>query len=191
MLKKTIRPNLRPRRPLVFSGFSVGKGQEIRHGRQFLHSLFRALGHLLGGLFRFIPCQPSAHYTRLLHVGWGQCGHGLSSRPRESCDLQFLTPLPDFFGYPDGAATELFNGTLKVRHSSTPFPRNYHLGPCLISLVSIRWLVRVLDPVFIFRIMILYSSVQRNEFALQVKVSLSGVLLFLGTVFQRLNDGKG
>ena len=32
-----------------------------RHG-----SLFRALGHLPGGLIRFIPCHPSAHYTRLL-----------------------------------------------------------------------------------------------------------------------------
>ena len=60
--------------------------------------------------------------TLELHVGWGQCGHGLSSRPRESCDLEFLTPLLDFFGYPDGAATELFNGTLKLRYSSTKFP---------------------------------------------------------------------
>ena len=49
-------------------------------GVSFLHSLFRALGHLSGGLVRFIPCQPSAHYTRLMHVGWRQCGHGLSSR---------------------------------------------------------------------------------------------------------------
>ena len=43
--------------------------------------LFTSLGHLPGGLARFVPCQPSAHYTRLLHVGWGQCGHDLSSRP--------------------------------------------------------------------------------------------------------------
>ena len=33
-----------------------------------------------------------------------------------------------------------------------PFPRNFPLGRCLISLVGIRWLVLVLDPVFIFRI---------------------------------------
>ena len=108
---KAIRSHLRPRRPLVFSGFPVGLAQEIRHGCQFLHSLFRALSHLPGGLVRFIPCHPSAHYARLLHVGWGQCGHGLSSRPRESCDLQFLTPLLDFFGYSVGAGTELFSGT--------------------------------------------------------------------------------
>ena len=59
--EKAVRPHLRPRRPLVFSGFPVGLGQEIRHGCQFLHSLFRALGHLPGNLVRFIPCQPSVH----------------------------------------------------------------------------------------------------------------------------------
>ena len=61
----------------------------------------------------------------MLHVGWGQSGHGLSSRPRESCDHQFLTPLLNFFGYPDGAVTELFNGTLKLRYSSTPFSKKF------------------------------------------------------------------
>ena len=108
-----------------FSGFSIGIGQEIRHGCQFLHSLIRALGHLPGGLSRFIPCQAGAHHARLLHLGWGRYGHGLTSRPRESCDHQFLTPLLKFFGYPDGAVTELFAGTLKLRYSSTPFSMRF------------------------------------------------------------------
>ena len=119
--EKTVRPHLRSRRPLAFSGFSVGIGQEIRHGCQFIHSLIRALGHLPGGLSRFIPCHPGAHHARLLHLGWGRYGHGLTSRPRESCDHWFLIPLLNFFGDPDGAVTELFNGTLKLRYSSTPF----------------------------------------------------------------------
>ena len=123
--EKAVRSHLRPRRPLFFSGFSVGIGQEVRHGCQFLHSLFRVLGHLPGGLARFIPCQPSAHYARLSHLGWGRYGHGLSSRPRESCYHQFLTLLLAFFGYPDGAATELFNGALKLRYSSTPFSKKF------------------------------------------------------------------
>ena len=123
--EKTVRPHLRSRRPLVFSGFSLGIGQEIRHGCQFLHSLIRALGHLPGGLSRFIPGQPGAHHARLLHLGWGRYGHGLTSRPRESCDHQFLTPLLKFFGYPDGAVTELFAGTLKLRYSSTPFSMRF------------------------------------------------------------------
>ena len=33
--EKAVRPHLRSRRPLAFSGFSVGIGQEIRHGCQF------------------------------------------------------------------------------------------------------------------------------------------------------------
>ena len=124
-----------------FSGFSVGIGQEIRHGCQFLQSLFRALGHLPGGLARFIPCQPCAHYARLSHLGWGRYGHGLSSRPRESCDHQFLTPLLNFFGCPDGAVTELFTGTLKLRYSSTPFSKKLPSWsvsnlPCYLPVVG-------------------------------------------------------
>ena len=129
LTEKTVRPHVRARRSLVFSGFPVGIVQEIRHECQFLHSLFRALGHLPGGLARFIPCQPSAHYARLSHLGWGRYGHGLSSRPRESCDHQFLTPLLNFFGCPDGAATELLNGTLKLRYSLTPFSKKFPSWP--------------------------------------------------------------
>ena len=62
--EKAVRLHLRPCRPLIFYG------QEIRHGCQFLHSLFRASGHLPGGLVRFIPCQPSAHYARLMVWTW-------------------------------------------------------------------------------------------------------------------------
>ena len=58
-----------------------------------------------------------------------QCGHGLSSRPRESCDIHILTPLLDFFGYPYGAATELYSGTLKLRYSSTPFSKKLPSWP--------------------------------------------------------------
>ena len=65
-----------------------------------------------------------------------------------------------------------------------------HIGRFLISLIIIRWLVPVLDPVFIFRIVILFSNVQRNDFASQERAQLSGVLVFLLGIFQRLNDGK-
>ena len=154
---------MRSRRPLVFSGFSVGIGQEIRHGCQFLHSLIRALGHLPGGLSRFIPCQPGAHHARLSHLGWGRYGHGLTSRPRESCDHRFLTPLLDFFGYPDGAVTELVNGTLKLRYSlhsflqEDPFMAGFSFFGRFTGGCSWSWI-----PVFILQILILLQSVQRN-----------------------------
>ena len=67
--EKAVRPHLRPRRPLVHSGFPVCIGHDIQHGCQFLHGLFRFLDHLPGGLSRFQPCQPGAHYAGLLHVG--------------------------------------------------------------------------------------------------------------------------
>ena len=59
-------------------------------------------------------------------MGWGQCGHGLSSRPRESCDLSILT------------ATELLYGTLKLRYSS-PFSRKFPSWPVpdLSSRISV------------------------------------------------------
>ena len=137
LLRKLFAPSGDPVDPLFFSGFSVSIGQEIRHGCQFLHSIFRALGHLPGGLARFLPCQPGAHFARLSLLGWGRYGHGLSSRPRESCGHRILAPLSDFFGYPDGAATELFNGTLTLRYSSTPFSKKLpswlvsHLSCCM------------------------------------------------------------
>ena len=90
-----------------------------------------------------IPCQPSAHYARLSHLGWGRYGHGLSSRPRESCDHQFLTPFLNFFGYPDGAVTELFNGTLKLRYSSTPFFKEISI---MVGIYSIPGCLAVVGP---------------------------------------------
>ena len=125
-----------------------------------------------------------------MHVGWGQCGHGLSSRPRESCHLHIPTPLLDFFGYPDGATTELFSGTLKLRYSSTPFSKKLPSWPvpdlsCKYPVVgsgpgpSVHFLDR--DPV---------RERQRNVFVSQGRALLSHELKFLLGIFQRPSDGK-
>ena len=96
--EKVVRPHLRARRPLVGTVFPPpDSGCEIKQGCQFLQEVFRSLGNLAGGLIRFIPCQPGAHHTRLLHVGWGQCGHGLTSRRRESCEMPVIQAMFDFF----------------------------------------------------------------------------------------------
>ena len=128
-----IRPHLRAKRPLVGSRIQPGGCCEIRQGCQFICSLFRSLNRLLGGLARFIPCQPSAHCARLVHVGWTQRGHGLSSRPRESCDIQLMHPLLRFIGYPGGAASELYHGRLKLRYIFTPFSRKTPTWPLTSS----------------------------------------------------------
>ena len=39
---------------------------------------------LRGGLGRFVPCCIGANHCRLRHTGWERCGHGLTSRLRES-----------------------------------------------------------------------------------------------------------
>ena len=91
-----------------------------------------------------------AQCTLLLHVGWGQCGHGLSSRPNESRDMKVMHSLLGFFGYPEGAGTELESGTLKLRYSSAPSPKDIPLGRFLILPEEFRWLLPALFPRFIF-----------------------------------------
>ena len=44
----------------------------------------RSLCLLPGGLARFVPCSFGANHCRLRQIGWEKCGHGLTSRPRES-----------------------------------------------------------------------------------------------------------
>ena len=70
ILRKLFAATSFPVDPWFFGFFSWYRARD-RHGCQFLHSLFRALGHLPGGLARFILCQPSAHYARVSHSGWG------------------------------------------------------------------------------------------------------------------------
>ena len=162
-----IRPHLRAKRPLVGSRILPSDPREIRQGCQFVCSLFRSLNRIPGGFARFIPCQPSAHYARLVHVVWTQCGHGLSSRPRESCDILLLHPLLSFFGYPDGAASELYHVRLKLRYISTPFSRRP---------VGDMWMNLTVFPVFMFRLVIRTFYVLSNVFAPRRRVLLSSEL---------------
>ena len=64
----------------------------------------RALAKLSGGLGRFLPCSLGSHMSRLRHIGWNQCSHGLTSRPLESCHHQCLKAVCGVLGYPKGSA---------------------------------------------------------------------------------------
>ena len=79
-------------RPISVSAVPVGPGIDIGRSCRFLGSLFRFLALLPGGLVRFMPCHIGADHCRLRHSGWEKCGHGLTSRPRE-------TSHPGFFGF--------------------------------------------------------------------------------------------
>ena len=64
-----IRPHLRPRRPLVCSSSKSVVGKKSGMGVSFFMVSSGPWAISLGEFSRFLPCQPSAHYTRLLHVG--------------------------------------------------------------------------------------------------------------------------
>ena len=51
---------------------------------------FRALVALPGGIRSFVSCDIGANHYRLEHIGWERCGHGLTSRPRESASEGFF-----------------------------------------------------------------------------------------------------
>ena len=76
---------------------------------------------LPGGLRRFIPCSIGANHCRLRHIGWEKCGHGLTSRPRESSSDLFLDELLSLFRYPPGSGRALLNGTLPLRYCAARF----------------------------------------------------------------------
>ena len=78
---------------------------------------------LLAGLDRFVPCSIGANHCMLRHVGWEKCGHGLTSRPRESASELFLDELLGLFGYPSGSGRALLAGTLPLRYCAAQFAR--------------------------------------------------------------------
>ena len=97
----------------------------------------RSLCLLPGGLRRFVPCSIGANHCRLRHIGWEKCGHGLTSRPRESASELFLNELLSLFRYPPKSGRALLNGTLPLRYCAARFaystptwrlPASGHIG---------------------------------------------------------------
>ena len=116
----------RANRPILIPSVLKSDGIEIRHCCQCVSSLVRALSNLPGGLGRFLPCGLGSHMSRLRHLDWNQCSHGLSSRPLESCHHQCFKAVCGFLGYPKGSALELLDGILKLRHCTEGFTMRCH-----------------------------------------------------------------
>ena len=108
-------------RPISVSAVPVGPGTNIGRCCKFLGCIIMFLGSLPGGLARFVPCGIGAHHCRLRNIGWDKCGHGLTSRPRETSDLAFLDSLLGFSFIPLRSGRVLLAGDLPLRYYSGNF----------------------------------------------------------------------
>ena len=106
--------------------------------------MMRSLCLLPGCLGRFVPCSIGANHCRLRHIGWEKCGHGLTSRPRESVSELSLDELLGLFRYPPRSGRALLAGTLPLRYCAARFacrvptwrlPTSGHVG-CLVAAHS-------------------------------------------------------
>ena len=102
-------------------GIPFGPGTDIWRSCRLIAAIVRSQCSLPGRLGRFLPCSIGANHCRLRHIGWERCGHGLTSRPRESASELFLNELLSLFRYPPGSARALLAGTLPLRFRSTRF----------------------------------------------------------------------
>ena len=140
-LEKASPRYLRPGRPISVSAVPFGPGTDIWRSCRFLGVLMRSLCLLPGGLRRFVPCSIGANHCRLRHLGWEKCGHGLTSRPRESASEPFLNELLSLFRYLFGSGRALLAGTLPLRYCAARFGCRTPLGSFQFLVVLLIWLL--------------------------------------------------
>ena len=111
VLEKAHPRYLRPGRPISVSAVPFGPGIDIWRSCRLIDAMMRPFCMLPGGLGRFVPCSIGANHCRLRHVGWERCGHGLTSRPRESASGPFFDQLLLLFHYPPRSSGALASRT--------------------------------------------------------------------------------
>ena len=89
-LEKAVPRYRRPGCPISVLVVPIAPGIDIWRSCRFIGALCRSLCGLPGGLGKFLPCSVAANLCRLRHVGWENCGHGLTSRPRETASEPFF-----------------------------------------------------------------------------------------------------
>ena len=77
-------------RSISVSAVPHGPGTDIWRSCRCIGALFRALVALPGCIRRFVSCEDGANHCGLRHIGWGRCGHGLTSKPRASASKVFF-----------------------------------------------------------------------------------------------------
>ena len=128
------------------SAVPFGPGIENWRSCRFIGALMTSLFLLPGGPGRFVPCSIGANHCRLRHIGWEKCGHGLTSRPRESASEPFMNELLGLFQYPPGSGRALLAGTLPLRYCAARFacktptwrlPESGHVAGLVTSVVGV------------------------------------------------------
>ena len=120
-LEKAVPRYRRAGRSISVSDVPFGPGTDIWRSCRYIGALFRALVALPGGIRRVVPCDVGANHRRLRHIGWERCGHGLTSRPRESASEGFLNEWLVLFGCPCGSPAALLGGVSPLRYFSGRF----------------------------------------------------------------------
>ena len=114
-LEKVHPRYLRPGRPISVSAVPFGPGTDIWRSCRVIGAMMRSVCLLPGWLGRFVPCSIGANHCRLRHIGWEKCGHGLTSRPRESASEPFFNELLGLFRYLAGSPRLAVAGVVLVR----------------------------------------------------------------------------
>ena len=91
----------------------------------FHRALMRSLCTLPGGLGRFLPRRIGVNHCRLRHIGWEQSGHGLTSRPRETCSVALQKDLVVLFRCLLNSAAALWDGVLPLRCCAARFASKF------------------------------------------------------------------
>ena len=96
---------------------------DIRNLCQYFATMMRALCCLPGGIGRFTPGRIGANHSRLRHVGWQKCCHGLSCRPLETSGEGVLSDLLVLIGYLSGSGAALLRGNLWLKYQTLSFAK--------------------------------------------------------------------
>ena len=108
----------------------------------------RALCRLPGCIGSFIPGSIGSNHSRLRHVGWQKCCHGLTCRPLKTSGEGVLSDLLSLLGYPAGSGTALLGGTLGL---------NIKLFPSLGGSLPGRFLCLGRWPIFLLLVAIILT----------------------------------
>ena len=120
-LEKAHPRYLRPGRPISVSAIPFGPGIDIWRSCPFYWYNDEVSLLATWSAWRFVLCSIGDCHCRLRHIGWEKCGHGLTSRPRESASELFLDELLGLFRCTPGSGRALLAGALLLRYCAARF----------------------------------------------------------------------